>query len=957
MPGSNMYSMDPALMAGSTETTNTPTKTTPKTSGVSKQMNDLLMAKAGYYTPTKPVEETKPVENQVPKHVMDVMLAKMGVRPSEPTTPVAQPATLGNKSASKLGDPYTNLPEVYKTKAFDEQAFRDSYLAKEHGAQASKRDIRRTNKFFNSEEGKQAIANAKKEHDTNEHKLWSDSVSARRQALTDEHSRRVAAAKAEWDAAMAKYDAIGAEESKPETPKQPAQESVVKAQLTPRSNAEWQRIAKENGFADMGEVMAWQEANGLEADGKFGKASAAFFKSNGLGKYQKTPEGFVELSRQDGSTFLQRTGSSTAPQASPQTATNTTTESEVKPKKKNSWFANATMAAAMADAPAVMTASGWRQNEAGDYVQDREDDPGVARLRNNIAVLGAGTLAGTAAAAFAPAAAAATPAIEAPASTPLLTGPAAKYQLYDAAGKLLMAYKTGGTMNRINYFQQGGAAPQQDMQQQVVALVQAAMQGDQKATQTVNQIMEAAKAGDQQAMQIAQLMEQVIKQMQGQATAAKWGAKLNYLQSLKCGGKTKAKKKEQGGKVCPECEKQLKQTKKSLITKHQAGGAVGFYRNWTKDEVRKLQNKLAAYGYYEGDLDGIVGSQTIAAVKKFQTEHGVKADGMWGKNTNTQKQFVDWETADKGTRKPTWQTEQGSLRTYDVAGKKMKENDYYKAINNLKEQFYDNPEAFWNAGGDTAKWREHLYTTPEGTAIMEEFYGATPDDVKKKLGNKVTNRKMQQAKMNSTITEGTDKVADVAVRKVLPTIALPLSVAAAPLATATGLAGAAVGGYLGGETWNNLHAGDERYNYLTTDDMGNTAVVVRDPEQERRLQGQVFGAAVGGAAAAEGSQYLGKPGTRGMAGYRRTNNSAPERTYRSQRRIGGGRFGKKGHLGDGKVLDQQVRLNDGTFGFKYQPTTPEFQAYLEGAGGNPSYTVVPIGMKNGGNFPRKKYFI
>ena len=46
------------------------------------------------------------------------------------------------------------------------------------------------------------------------------------------------------------------------------------------------------------------------------------------------------------------------------------------------------MAAAMADAPAVMTASGWRQNEAGDYVQDREDDPGVARLRNNIAVLG-----------------------------------------------------------------------------------------------------------------------------------------------------------------------------------------------------------------------------------------------------------------------------------------------------------------------------------------------------------------------------------------------------------------------------------------------------------------------------------------------------------------------------------------------------------------------------------------
>jgi hypothetical protein len=46
-----------------------------------------------------------------------------------------------------------------------------------------------------------------------------------------------------------------------------------------------------------------------------------------------------------------------------------------------------------------------------------------------------------------------------------------KYKAAKAAG----FKKQGGTMNRIKYFQQGGAAPQQDMQQQVVALVQAAM--------------------------------------------------------------------------------------------------------------------------------------------------------------------------------------------------------------------------------------------------------------------------------------------------------------------------------------------------------------------------------------------------------------------------------------------------------------------------------------------------
>ena len=112
----------------------------------------------------------------------------------------------------------------------------------------------------------------------------------------------------------------------------------------------------------------------------------------------------------------------------------------------------------------------------------------------------------------------------------------------------------GGKMNKIKYFQQGGAAPQQqDLQQQVIALVQAAMQGDQQATQQVNQIMEAAKSGDPQATQIAQMIQQVVQQMQGQATSAKWGAKLRYIQSLKYA---------KGGKTCPECEKQKIEEKK-----------------------------------------------------------------------------------------------------------------------------------------------------------------------------------------------------------------------------------------------------------------------------------------------------------------------------------------------------------------------------------------------------------
>lgn len=109
--------------------------------------------------------------------------------------------------------------------------------------------------------------------------------------------------------------------------------------------------------------------------------------------------------------------------------------------------------------------------------------------------------------------------------------------------------KQGGKMNKIKYFQQGGAAPQQDMQQQIIQLVQAAMQGDQKATQTIQQVMQAAEQGDQQAIQLAQMIQQVMEQMKGQTQVAKMGSKLEYIKSLKYA---------KGGKTCLNCETEKK---------------------------------------------------------------------------------------------------------------------------------------------------------------------------------------------------------------------------------------------------------------------------------------------------------------------------------------------------------------------------------------------------------------
>ena len=53
----------------------------------------------------------------------------------------------------------------------------------------------------------------------------------------------------------------------------------------------------------------------------------------------------------------------------------------------------------------------------------------------------------------------------------------------------------------------------------------------------------------------------------------------------------------------------------------------------TGSEVRTIQDKLKRWGYYTGNVDGIYGSQTVAAVKKFQQKNGLAVDGIAGPKT------------------------------------------------------------------------------------------------------------------------------------------------------------------------------------------------------------------------------------------------------------------------------------------------------------------------------------
>lgn len=53
----------------------------------------------------------------------------------------------------------------------------------------------------------------------------------------------------------------------------------------------------------------------------------------------------------------------------------------------------------------------------------------------------------------------------------------------------------------------------------------------------------------------------------------------------------------------------------------------------TKQENITIQTKLKRWGYYFGSIDGIYGTQTKEAVKRFQKKNGLTVDGIVGKKT------------------------------------------------------------------------------------------------------------------------------------------------------------------------------------------------------------------------------------------------------------------------------------------------------------------------------------
>ncbi len=76
--------------------------------------------------------------------------------------------------------------------------------------------------------------------------------------------------------------------------------------------------------------------------------------------------------------------------------------------------------------------------------------------------------------------------------------------------------------------------------------------------------------------------------------------------------------------------------------------AESFRRGSSGETVKKLQQRLSDWGYYTGAADGVYGSRTEEAVKKFQKANGLTPDGVAGPATLAAAGLPSGQTGSSG---------------------------------------------------------------------------------------------------------------------------------------------------------------------------------------------------------------------------------------------------------------------------------------------------------------------
>lgn len=409
-----------------------------------------------------------------------------------------------------------------------------------------------------------------------------------------------------------------------------------------------------------------------------------------------------------------------------------------------------------------------------------------------------------------------------------------------------------------------------------------------------------------------------------------------------------------------------------------------YQKHANKDTIKKIQNFLAVRNsngsggvkqtnigesFYNGDLDGIFGPETYKAILEYQKAVGTNEDGMWGESTNSFHRVLNSTNSpyrnDVSGTSGAYASYMRGVNTGQQASRPRKkwatQNDMYRDIQALKQRYYGQggEDWFWSEDPSAVQWREFLRSTPQGQDIFNEFYGDAVSRGKKPDKRLMTTEQKQLA-YNTGIRDSINR-AGRAVAGVAGGLAIPLTIAASPLAGTLALVGGAIGSKIGGNTAENLHTGDTA-GYTTADQYYGQIGTAMPADQYHRPIGEIVGGTIGGIAGGALGTYA-SPGMPRI-GYERNSLGNSNKGYyssRSQPRSADGHFinpsqvytrptGVEGRarIAETPGLVGSRQLHVGSLAPNgWQPQSIEFLNYLEGAGGNPAFSPM-FAFKKGG---------
>ena len=379
--------------------------------------------------------------------------------------------------------------------------------------------------------------------------------------------------------------------------------------------------------------------------------------------------------------------------------------------------------------------------------------------------------------------------------------------------------------------------------------------------------------------QIVQALNQMYESEEGQQmlsqlfTAFQESKADAQSQMFKKGGKLSqlAEKTRKNKKMCCKKKETLRNgMSNKVLEKMQNGGEIssfqnggGFYKNWSSGDIRKLQMFLAREDMlgndaYKGELDGIIGPETIRAIKAYQKKHGYKEDGMWGYNTNQLHRVLDSSILAKGSYKPTHRTEQGNFREIPTSFSYTKLSDLSNADAQKVIDYYSiNPELLFSDDLEHSKWRQIFHNSGKnGEDFINQITASLTPEERSRIDPKKLTNSYKEDQFASGVTASIDEFG----REKLPIILTSPILLGTGISTAAGgalantlipLAGSWAGAKGAGKIGEALGEKNKDKPYVdnASAKYGVSGIVI-DPERrktEAKNQSELIGGLVGGA--------------------------------------------------------------------------------------------------------------